>query len=546
MSGEALKHPTTETDGERGEKRDEMFDNLTLRSAVLATAAIPVHFLALLALWAGAVADELALAAVATVGAVATMIAAHLVGERVTERLAVVAEASRRLAEEELPALFARFDTVVPAEPEPPVGAQPLMPGRGEPPTADDGEDPGSFFWPQDELTSVMRGLADVTPAATRLIAERRTRTRNQLSELVQQLTGRHRALLDQQIDCIDWLEGTDEEPERLRQRFTLDHAANRLRRSSESVLVLTDAEVDRPRGQPSPMATVVRVAIGETEQYQRIVLRSIEAATVAPGATFELAHLLAELMDNASRHSSPAAEIDLWAALAPNGDYRIRIVDHGPGMTPMALTKANVLLAEPPDFDLGQEPTIGLTVVARLAARIGAMVDLTETPTGGVTAVVTVPSTALVTDGTTGTIQAGGQLRVRPYVLTGGRAEADVDLTPETILTTTEIGRAMASELLLERGDIIRLTADGLSLAELAARLGLGLHVARVLAADLIGEGLLAAYDIDHDGEEPGRGAAGGGPRWAPEPLAGAPGPAVRVICGHAVIERVERPRNP
>ncbi|MEL7156043.1 MAG: DUF742 domain-containing protein [Actinomycetota bacterium] len=100
-------------------------------------------------------------------------------------------------------------------------------------------------------------------------------------------------------------------------------------------------------------------------------------------------------------------------------------------------------------------------------------------------------------------TAERGG-LRVRPYVLTGGRAATTVELPLETILTTTEHGAKAGDRVLLERRSILELATGGCSLTELAARIGLGIQVTRVLLGDLITAGLLAATPVDDSAEEP------------------------------------------
>ncbi len=83
-------------------------------------------------------------------------------------------------------------------------------------------------------------------------------------------------------------------------------------------------------------------------------------------------------------------------------------------------------------------------------------------------------------------------ELRVRPYVLTGGRVESDSDLALEAILASTDLGRARLGELHLEHEELVRLCQDSVSLTELAAHIGLPVQVVRVLAGDLIADGLL------------------------------------------------------
>ncbi len=82
--------------------------------------------------------------------------------------------------------------------------------------------------------------------------------------------------------------------------------------------------------------------------------------------------------------------------------------------------------------------------------------------------------------------------LRVRPYVLTGGRSEPPVQLSFEAVLATTDAGRAGVGALHLEAQQLVTLAIGGMALTEMAARLGHPLSVVRVLVGDLVGNGLL------------------------------------------------------
>ena len=86
-------------------------------------------------------------------------------------------------------------------------------------------------------------------------------------------------------------------------------------------------------------------------------------------------------------------------------------------------------------------------------------------------------------------------QLRVRPYLLTGGRTQVDIELPLESLIRTTEEGTAAVDDLNLEREQIVRLCQEPISVTEVAARLGLPIQVGRVIIADLINDGLIQAH---------------------------------------------------
>jgi len=82
----------------------------------------------------------------------------------------------------------------------------------------------------------------------------------------------------------------------------------------------------------------------------------------------------------------------------------------------------------------------------------------------------------------------------VRPYTMTGGRADSVVHLEYETMVQATAAGRAESSRF--ERAEILRLCAnEPLSVVELAARMRVPIGVVRVVAGDLIAERRLEAH---------------------------------------------------
>jgi hypothetical protein len=83
---------------------------------------------------------------------------------------------------------------------------------------------------------------------------------------------------------------------------------------------------------------------------------------------------------------------------------------------------------------------------------------------------------------------------RVRPYLLTGGRAgPAETDLEIEAQVVATPLGLAALDRHLYEAREIVRLCATPMAVAEIAVHLHLHLGVARVLVGDLLDSGDLS-----------------------------------------------------
>ncbi len=213
------------------------------------------------------------------------------------------------------------------------------------------------------------------------------------ISNIVINLARRSQALLDRQVEYIDQLENTEEDPDRLEQMFKVDHLATRMRRNAESLLVLAEADPGRRRGGPVAVADVLRVAMGEIENYQHIELTAVEPGQVTAAAAVDLAHMAAELMENATQFSPPDAPVEVSGQLV-DGQYLVAIVDHGMGMPDDQLAKANTTLANPPELGLAMGRSLGFVVIGRLAQRLGARVELVKTTGSGITARIAVPTT--------------------------------------------------------------------------------------------------------------------------------------------------------
>jgi signal transduction histidine kinase len=231
--------------------------------------------------------------------------------------------------------------------------------------------------------------LGDAELAAVQAEAARR-RT---VSQLYVNLARRNQSLLDRQLNLITALEQQEREPDVLGDLFQLDHLATRMRRNAESLLVLSGAEPARLWRQAVPLADVVRAAAAEVEQYQRVDVHVSDHLMVAGRNVADLAHLLAELIENATTFSPPGSEVRVRSHPTPNADapYLVSIEDVGIGMSQDDLDAANAILSDPPDLD-AENSRLGFHVVGRLARRLGLRVSVAPTPAGGTTALVTLP----------------------------------------------------------------------------------------------------------------------------------------------------------
>jgi signal transduction histidine kinase len=263
--------------------------------------------------------------------------------------------------------------------------------------------EPGAGSRPEVAATDPLEALAGMLELAAARIDELRAPPVDpdewSTGEIVAALAERSRSLMDQQLAHIDWLEATEQDPERLKQLFELDHLAYQARRSTESMVIAGGGAPTPYSGGPTPITDILRVAIGAVEAYRAVRLVAVDDVLIAGQPGYELAQLVAELVDNATRFSADDQTVEVLATGLDNGDYQITVVDHGVGMEPFLLDTTNRVVADPPALDASVGDAIGLVVVGRLARRIGASIELSSTPGSGVTAQIVVPSLVIVAD---------------------------------------------------------------------------------------------------------------------------------------------------
>jgi anti-sigma regulatory factor (Ser/Thr protein kinase) len=246
-----------------------------------------------------------------------------------------------------------------------------------------------------DESLDVASALTTVQDTAVRLAVEQAVLRRNSADSFLS-MGRRFQNLLSRQLEFITHLESAETNPDSLGNLFHLDHLATRMRRNAESLLVLTGVDPPRRWRSPVPIGDVIRAAVGEVEQFARVAVRNVAPVTVDGAAASDLAHLLAELIENALTHSPPEDAVHIRGAPA-GSSYRLAVVDHGFGMHPEDMARANRRLsgAEPPT--VAPSRALGHYVAGHLAARHRVEIRLGVTPGGGVTAVLDLPGELIV-----------------------------------------------------------------------------------------------------------------------------------------------------
>ncbi|MBX6390470.1 MAG: nitrate- and nitrite sensing domain-containing protein, partial [Frankia sp.] len=250
-----------------------------------------------------------------------------------------------------------------------------------------------------EEIGEVARAFDAVHREAVRLASEQAI-LRNNVNAMFVNLSRRSQGLVERQLRLIDDLENREQDPDQLANLFKLDHLATRMRRNNESLLVLAGTDTARRWTHPVPLNEVVLAAISEVEQYTRVKQTTAAPVSIAGNGVSDVVHLIAELLENATSYSPPATDVIVTShSLGPGAGAIIEIVDQGIGMPAKDLERVNERLANPPVIDVSVSRTMGLFAVGRLAQRHGIRVQLRESPTKGITAVVRLPAKLVTGD---------------------------------------------------------------------------------------------------------------------------------------------------
>ena len=237
----------------------------------------------------------------------------------------------------------------------------------------------------RDEIGDLARAFDRVQTTAARLV-ERQVLGRRNVAQMFGHVGRRTQNLVGRQLALIDNLERRETDSDRLRELYRLDHMSSRLRRNASSLVVLSGAVGANDHTAPLPLSDVVRLALGEIEDYTRVDVEVPEEIVVVPAVLADLTLLLAELMENATSFSPPHTRVTV-TGVEMRGGARLAVIDQGLGLAPDRIAEENARLTRRERLDLAPSEVLGLFVVGRLARRHGIEVTLTDTPEGGITA---------------------------------------------------------------------------------------------------------------------------------------------------------------
>jgi signal transduction histidine kinase len=205
----------------------------------------------------------------------------------------------------------------------------------------------------------------------------------------------RNQVLVHQQLQILDEMEAREDNSTQLASLFQLDHLAARARRTTENLIILGGKQPGRRWRKPVALMEVLRAAVSETEQYARVQVEQVPDVAIVGAAVADTIHLVAELVDNATSFSPPGSPVEVTSRAVARGIV-VDVSDQGLGMKDGVREWANAMMAEAPEFDamaLRADSSLGLFVVARLAAKLGMTVTFDPSRYGGLRATVLIPS---------------------------------------------------------------------------------------------------------------------------------------------------------
>ncbi|MEU6170381.1 ATP-binding protein [Streptantibioticus parmotrematis] len=291
-------------------------------------------------------------------------------------------------------------------------------------------------------LAAVIRSFT-TSVETTRARADRTAR--NALKASMRALQG----LANEQQLSISAMQDRHDDPAVLQDLLEIDHTNAQFGRRAQAIAVLCGSWPGRQRA-ASTLLDVVRGATSRIRDYRRVEAHSQVGSGVISRAVEPVVLAVAELLDNAARHSQPNTTVQVGIQPAHNG-AAIVIDDAGVGLLDQEVRRAGELLSghrQVEIADLGDPPQFGFAVIGALAARYGFRVSVdTQSPYGGVRAVLFLPGELLTrVDEEPAPAQSAAPARsaARPAPAAPApapAADAAPAVTPPTALATTANG---------------------------------------------------------------------------------------------------------
>jgi len=205
---------------------------------------------------------------------------------------------------------------------------------------------------------------------------------------------GSHLMVLTEQVRAaLDVLEAGEDDPDRLKRLYQVDHAVTRMRLASRQLRTLAGRNEQRVAGFTTSLLDVIRMASAAIEWYPQVSVGPVVELAVLGYAADDVATLMSALLDNATRYSPDTVTVSCH--LLEDGGVMLRVEDAGSGIGREQVTRLNAALAGPvPDVTESTARHTGFPVVHRLARKhsIGVRFASRNRPADGTVAMVLLP----------------------------------------------------------------------------------------------------------------------------------------------------------
>jgi signal transduction histidine kinase len=215
-------------------------------------------------------------------------------------------------------------------------------------------------------------------------------------AEIFVNIGRRNKQLNRQMLTLISHLERDELDPEILQGLYELDHLATRMRRNEETLLMLASTRKVRQWSPPVKLEDVLRSSLAEVDRFARVELDHVPDVEVVGASVSEIAHLLAELIDNATEFSHASTLVTVSAHTTLEG-VEIEVLDTGHGIDEKKMADLNELLSNPPALADAPSRRLGLFIASRIASQHSITVELDGQRGVGTVASVSLPHELIV-----------------------------------------------------------------------------------------------------------------------------------------------------
>jgi len=260
---------------------------------------------------------------------------------------------------------------------------------------------------------------------------------------------GSHLLVLAEQLRAsLNLLEEGEDDPERLKRLYQVDHAVTRMRLASRQLRTLSGRGEQRLAGFTTSLLDVIRMASSAIEWYPQVAVGPVVDLAVPGYAADDVAMLMSALLDNATRYSPGTVTVSCH--LLEEGGALLRIEDTGIGIERGRVARLNAVFAGPvPEVNESTGRHTGFPVVHRIARKhsIGVRFAARRAPATGTVAMVILPPQllcAIPADATPPAATTAEQAAPQPAPSAAGTAVA---VLPQAVMPEVAAPAAVSPE---------------------------------------------------------------------------------------------------